>query len=249
MGVRLAVERIIYERMAEHDEEHWWYRARRTILADIIRREIALCEHGGRILEIGCGTGHNLAMLSGFGAVDAIEIDEGAREFAARRLGRPVGEAPLPGLEGVAEGSYDLVAILDVLEHVEADCAALASIARRLKPGGKILITVPAGQWMWSGHDVANHHFRRYSRASLRKVIGEAGLHCDFVSYFNTLLFPLAAAARIAGKITGREGSDDAMPSRSLNALFEKAFAFERHLLGRVSMPFGVSLIAIVSLG
>jgi 2-polyprenyl-3-methyl-5-hydroxy-6-metoxy-1,4-benzoquinol methylase len=240
------MDRVLYDRMAEHDATHWWYRARRDVLASIIRRKVALPPMA-HILEIGCGTGHNLAMLSQFGDVDAIEIDDHSRGIAAKRLGRDVGASPLPELSGVADQSYDMVAILDVLEHVEDDRAALNAIARRLRDGGKILITVPQYPWMWSGHDVANHHHRRYTKSTLRRVIAEAGLRLDMLESFNSLLFPLAAADRIVAKITGRQGSDDALPAAPVNALFEKIFGLERYLVGRVRMPPGVSLIAIVS--
>ena len=240
------MERIVYDRMAELDERHWWYRARRDILGDLIRREISL-PAGARILEVGCGTGHNLPMLGAFGHVDAIEIDEAARDIASHRLGHPVMNAPLPELEGVRAGTYDLIAMLDVLEHVEADREALVSLAAKLRPGGRILITVPAHPWMWSAHDVVNHHHRRYTRRTLRAVVAEAELKLEMMSWFNSLLFPLAAAARVAGRITGKEDSDDKLPPAPINSLFEKVFALERYALGRVPFPPGVSLAAIVS--
>jgi SAM-dependent methyltransferase len=122
--------------MAAHDSTHWWYRARRDILADYIQQFAGLPEHA-RILEIGCGTGHNLPMLARFGAVDAIEIDPAAREIAAERLGRPVGATPLPGLPGVPRGAYDLIAVLDVVEHIQDDVAALTAMRERLAPAAK----------------------------------------------------------------------------------------------------------------
>jgi 2-polyprenyl-3-methyl-5-hydroxy-6-metoxy-1,4-benzoquinol methylase len=240
------MDRVIYDRMAEHDSTHWWYRARRDVLAALIRRKVSLPPMT-RILEIGCGTGHNLAMLSQFGDVDAIEIDDHSRGIAAQRLGRDVGASPLPELSGVADQSYDMVAILDVLEHVEDDRAALKAIAQRLRPAGTILITVPQYPWMWSGHDVANHHFRRYTKATLRKAVSDAGLNLTMLQSFNSLLFPLAAADRVASRISGRTGSDDALPSAPINTLFEKIFGLERYLVGRVPMPPGVSLVALVS--
>jgi SAM-dependent methyltransferase len=182
-----------------------------------------------------------------FGEVDAIEIVDAARELASDRLGKPVGAAPLPELTGVEDGKYDLIAILDVLEHVEADELALGSMARKLKPGGRILVTVPAHPWMWSAHDVVNHHQRRYTKRSLEEVIARAGLKLDMISYFNSLLFPLAAAVRLAGRFTGKEDSDDKLPPRPLNRLFEMLFNLERHALGRLQFPPGVSLVAIVS--
>ena len=240
------MERIIFDRMAALDQTHWWYVARRRILADLIAREIKPPSRA-RILEIGCGTGHNFPVLEKFGSVEALEVDAPARAIASERLGYPVGDAPLPDLPGVPDASYDLIALLDVLEHIEGDLAALASIKAKLKPGGRILITVPANEWMWSAHDTVHHHFRRYNPASLRKVAGEAGLKVDLLTHFNTLLFPLAAAVRIAGKLTNREDADDAQPPAPLNAIFTGLFGLERHLIGRVPLPFGVSLAVVLS--
>lgn len=238
------MDRVVYDRMAAHDSTHWWYRARRDILADYIRRHAGL-PAAARILEIGCGTGHNLAMLARFGAVDAIEIDPAARGIAAERLGKAVGAAPLPALPGVARGAYDLIAVLDVVEHIADDVAALAAMRERLAPGGKILITVPAHPWMWSAHDTVNHHHRRYTKRTLRRAIAAAGLRPERLGWFNSLLFPLAATARLAGKATGRDDSDDSPPPAPVNALFERVFRLERHLVGRAPMPPGLSLVTL----
>jgi SAM-dependent methyltransferase len=238
------MDRIVYDRMAEHDSTHWWYTARRDILHDYIAREANLPERA-RILEIGCGTGHNLVMLAQFGEVDAIEIDPAAREIATKRLGKPVSASPLPGLPGIERGTYDMVAVLDVVEHIEDDVAALKAMKDCLKPGGKILIAVPAHQWMWSAHDVVNHHHRRYSKKTLKAAIAAAGLEPRKLGYFNSLLFPLAAAARIAGRMTGRDDSDDSPPPGPVNKLFEAIFRMERHLVGRVPLTPGVSILTL----
>lgn len=240
------MDRIVYDRMAAHDSTHWWYRARRDILADYLVREGNLPANA-RILEIGCGTGHNLPMLAAFGTVEAIEIDPAAREIASARLGREVGAAPLPALTGVGRGAYDLIAVLDVVEHIEDDVAALKAMADCLKPGGKILITVPAHQWMWSAHDTVNHHHRRYSKAGLVKAIRAAGLEPNKLGYFNSLLFPLAAASRLVGRLTGKDDSDDSPPPKVVNALFETIFRLERHLVGRVPLTPGVSIITLAT--
>ena len=240
------MDRIVYERMAAHDTTHWWYRARREILSDYLTR-FGDIPDGARILEIGCGTGHNLPMLAEFGEIDAIEIDETAAAKASERLGKKVGSSPLPELEGVQPGSYDLVAVLDVVEHVEDDVAALKAIATALKPGGKILITVPAHQWMWSAHDVVNHHKRRYSKGTLTAALEKAGLTWRKLHWFNSLLFPVAVAARFAGKLMGKDDSDDSPPPKPLNTLFEGVFGLERHLLGRVPMTPGLSIIVLAS--
>ena len=239
------MDRSIYDAMAAHDSTHWWYRGRREVLGSVIARLVALPPDPA-ILEIGCGTGHNLEMLGRFGRVDAVEIDAAARAVAEARLGRAISGAPLPDLTGIAARGYDLVALLDVLEHVEDDRAALTAIGERLRPGGALLLAVPQHGWLWSGHDVANHHHRRYSKASLRRVIAAAGLKLTLLQSFNSLLFPLAAIDRGVARLTGRAGGDDTPPSRALNTLFERVFAFERHLVGRVPMPTGVSLIALI---
>jgi SAM-dependent methyltransferase len=240
------MEREVFDRMAEHDQVHWWYVARRQILADLIRREADLPDDA-RILEIGCGTGHNFAMLGRLGQLDALEVDAEARALASRRLGRAVGDAPLPELTGVPDRSYDLIALLDVLEHVDDRPESLKRIATKLAPDGKILVTVPAYQWMWSAHDRAHHHKLRYSKKGLRRDAEAAGLEVRKLGYFNSLLFPIAAAVRILGKAFGKSSSDDKLPARPLNAIFEKIFGLERHLVGRVPLPAGVSIFALLS--
>jgi SAM-dependent methyltransferase len=240
------MEREVFDRMAEQDQVHWWYVARRRILAALIAREAELPEDA-RILEVGCGTGHNFEMLGRFGRVDALEVDAEARALAGRRLGRAVGDAPLPDLPGVPDHEYDLIALLDVLEHVEGRAESLRSIAAKLKPEGRILVTVPAFQWMWSAHDLAHHHKLRYSKKGLRQDAEAAGLRVRKLGYFNSLLFPIAAAVRLLGKAAGKTSSDDKVPPRPLNFLFERVFGLERHVVGRIPLPAGVSLFALLS--
>jgi len=240
------MERSVYREMAELDERHWWYRARRDILADVIRRE-AMPPPKARILEIGCGTGHNLGMLREFGKVDALELDDEARGIAEKRLGRKVMSAPLPELAGVRDRAYDLIAALDVIEHIDDDGAALAAIAGKLKTGGKLVMTVPAHAWMWSAHDVVNHHKRRYSKAGLRRLVEASPLRLEKVGYFNSLLFPLAVAERISSKLRGKDNADVKLPPAPLNSALEAVFAAERHLVGRLPLPPGLSLFAVAS--
>jgi len=238
------MERAVYDHMAEVAMSHHWYVARRRVLAAVIGR-LGLPKDA-RILEVGCGTGHNLDMLARFGTVSAVEIDDASRELASERLGRPVIAAPLPELAGVERGAYDLVALLDVLEHLDDDRAALATLAACLRPGGRILVTVPAHPWLWSAHDEANHHKRRYTRASLRAAVAGAGLRLDRLSWFNSLLFPVAAAARVLGKASGQSMTGDSLP-RPLAWLLEQTFAAERYAVGRVPLPPGLSLLALIS--
>ena len=239
------MERAVFDRMAELDQHHWWFRARRRILEELIVR-IVRPRDGARVLEVGCGTGHNLAMLGKFGELDASELDFAARTLSTKRLGREVKEAKLPDLSMFKRNEYDLVALLDVLEHVPDDLGSLRAIHRRLKPGGALLLTVPANPWMWSAHDAAHHHFRRYTKKQLKELFLRSGLEIELLSYFNTLLYPLIAAARIAGKLLRRDSSDDKLPGERVNATLERIFSLEVGVLGRVPMPFGVSLVAVV---
>ncbi|WP_338501650.1 class I SAM-dependent methyltransferase [Sphingomonas kaistensis] len=242
------MERQVYDRMAELDQRHWWYRARRKVLAQLIAR-VVRPRPNSRILEVGCGTGHNFPMLDVFGSVEAIEVDPAARAMAEKRLGRAVGSAPLPDLPGVADASFDMIGSFDVIEHIEDDRAALAGIARCLKPGGKFVMTVPAHQWMWSAHDVVNHHHRRYSKTGLKALFDGSPLKLEKMGYLNSLLLPVAIAARTAGKITGKDDGDDTLPPAPLNAALEKVFAQEARLIGRVPLPPGLSLWAVASSG
>jgi SAM-dependent methyltransferase len=238
------MERAVYDRMAEIDGEHWWFAARRAIIAKLIERE----GPGGkdlRILEVGCGTGSNLEMLTAFGRVDAIEPDGPARELASRRSGLPVKGGLLPDGVELEDGAYDLIVLFDVLEHIPDDRGTLEALRSKLAPGGRLIVTVPAMPWLWSAHDVAHHHQRRYTRRTLAKVFAEAGFKIRYRSYFNAVLFPAIVAARGLGKLLGRDGGDDAMPPKPLNRLLTALFGFERHLVGRGTLPFGVSLAAV----
>jgi len=239
------MERKVYEQMAKLDAHHWWFTARRRILDGVIER-IVKPPKDAHILELGAGTGHNLAMLSRFGEVEATELDPVARELASERLGRPVVEAALPDLSMFPDRSYDMIALLDVLEHVTDDKGSLIAIFERLKPGGTLLLTVPINPWMWSAHDVAHHHHRRYRKHEIRKLAQDAGYEIELLSPFNSLLFPPIAAVRFVGKLTGKDDSDDAMPSPAVNKALDLIFGLERDLVGRVPLPFGVSLVAVL---
>jgi SAM-dependent methyltransferase len=239
------MERAVFDRMAELDQDHWWFLARRRILKRLIERVVRPPKKA-KILEVGCGTGHNLAMLKSFGSVDASELDRCARAVANKRLPGKVKSAKLPDLSMFTRSGYDLIALLDVLEHVPDDLASLRAIHMRLKPGGALLLTVPANPWMWSAHDAAHHHFRRYTKKQLEELFLRSGIEIQLLSYFNTLLFPLVAAARVVGKITRKGSADDKLPSAWVNSTLNAVFGLEAGLIGRVPMSFGVSLVAVV---
>ncbi|MDH3473016.1 MAG: class I SAM-dependent methyltransferase [Rhodospirillales bacterium] len=231
--------------MAAVENAHWWFVARRRILSEVLRREVVL-PRDARLLEAGCGTGGNLAMLAGFGEVCAFEPEPEARRRAVSKTGIEVRDGHLPERVPFGDGSFDLVAALDVLEHVKDDLGSLRALRRKLRPGGWILLTVPAFPFLWSRHDESHHHQRRYRRDDLLEVIAQAGLIPVKVTYFNSLLFPAIVGVRVARNLLGFEGADDdALPPPLLNRLLEIAFASERHLIGRAGLPLGVSLLAI----
>ena len=234
------MERAVFDRMAELDQQHWWFVARRRILTAVIRRIVRPAKDC-RILEIGCGTGHNFA--------DAPAIRPGrrrasrdpvARDLASLRLGHPIIDARLPDLAAIPRGPLrpDRAA-RRARACPEHDVAALRAIRRRLKPTGALLLTVPANPWMWSAHDVAHHHYRRYSKRQLARVFAEAGFKVRLHTHFNSLLFPLIAAARAVAKLSGRESSDDVLPSAPVNAALNATFGLEAALVGRVPLPVG----------
>ena len=239
------MDRAVFDRMAELDQQHWWFTARRRILAEVIRR-IVRPPAAARILELGCGTGHNLDMLGAFGRVEASELDDHARELATQRLGRTVKKVALPDLSKFPADSYDMIALLDVLEHVPDDKGSLAAIFTRFKPGGDLLLTVPANPWMWSAHDEAHHHHRRYRKREIAALARAAGYEIDLLSPFNTMLFPLIAGVRVLNKLRGHDSADDALPAPPVNRALDRLFGVEAGLIGRLPFPFGVSLIAVL---
>lgn len=240
------MEAEVYERMAAMEAEHWWFRGRRRILETLMGR----IEGEGsrpRILEAGCGTGGNLPMLERHGTVKAFEPDPRARELA-RSKGYLVEAGSLPESCPFDGELFDWILMPDVLEHIEDDRAALAVLTRKLAPGGKLLLTVPAFPALWSAHDTIHHHFRRYRRRDLTSLLSATGLRIRVLHYYNFWLFPPILAVRLLKRGRAAANSDDAaIPAAPLNRVLEGIFSSERHFVGRPGFPFGVSLIALAS--
>ena len=240
------MDRSAYASMSAQEQDHWWFVARRAIIDSLVRTHVPL-PSDARILEAGCGTGGNLSLLAQYGALDAMDYDADARALATARGLCRVEAGALPDAIGFGDTRYDLIALLDVLEHNDEDEAAFRALGARVASNGRLLLTVPAAPWLWSDHDVLHHHKRRYTHEGLLNVIGAAGLKVEVSGYFNSLLFPLAVAQRFAHQLLRRDAPLDARPSPLINAALRRVFAAERHLLGRVPFPMGLSLFAILS--
>lgn len=239
------MDRAVYERMNELETRHWWFVSRRKVIAALIDRTVKI-HSDMAILEAGCGSGGNLLTLARYGHVDAFEYDPTARQKAIEKTRVDVRFGALPDEVPFDGRLYDLIGLFDVLEHVDADVASLAALRDRLSDQGMILVTVPAFPWLWSQHDETHHHMRRYTRASLAEAARRAGLRVRYASYFNFFLFPAAIVLRTFKRITGSKTPDDAMPGRVSNIILSTIFGFERHLIGRIRMPVGLSLAVVL---
>jgi SAM-dependent methyltransferase len=239
-------ERLMQKTFAV-DEYHWWYRGRRRIIrAELERLPLPA---GAQVLDAGCGSGRTLADLVSYGEVSGIELHEDAAEIARSRGHGDVRVGRLEELPW-ADASFDLITCLDVIEHTPDDRTALAELYRVCRPGGWLLVTVPAYPALWSLHDEANHHFRRYSRAALRSAAGAAGWTVMRLSSFNSVLLAPAAAVRLAQRRFGaRNGysNDLEIGPAWLNDALEAPLTLEAKWLARGgTLPFGLSLVAVL---
>lgn len=238
------MDQAYYQEMAALEDHHWWFEARRRILKTVLDG-LKLGGAETTVCEIGCGMGGNLELLASYGTLYGCEPEGLALAYAQERGVGTLAHGALPDTLPFGDECFDLIAMWDVLEHVEADEASLHAVYERLTPGGALVLTVPAYMFLWSNHDVINHHVRRYTKRVLVQKIKQAGFVITHATYFNTLLFPLVTAIRLLNRAIRRKGSDLAMPSVRLNRMLLRVFASERHWVAQHRLPFGVSILVV----
>lgn len=239
------MENKIFQKMLKLESSHWWFVARRKIIQRAINN--LDLPRNIRILDAGCGNGDNLSLLSTFGDLVAFEKNEYALKTAKSKKIGEIYKAELPDkLPNTVKTNFDLIVLLDVLEHIDDDSKSLTTVRKLMNNKGIILITVPAFQWLWSEHDVIHHHKRRYSKSELREKLDSSGFRIKYISYFNTLLFPFALVERIGQKIFFPSNPEILeLPNNKINFLLEKIFSLEAIFMNKISLPFGLSLVAI----
>ncbi len=235
--------------MIDHDDRHWWYRGRRRVLNAVLDG-IAL-PPGAHVLDAGCGSGRELDELARRGRVAGVDVSDACVARARSRGHADVHRAAIEQLP-FADATFDLVTCLDVIEHTPDDRATLAELRRVTRPGGLLVVTVPAYPSLWSAHDVVNRHFRRYRPASLRAAAISAGWSLVRDTHFNALLLVPAAVVRVARRGHGADAdagrSELSLTPRALDPLLELPLRAEARLIGAGRrIAAGLSLLAVLT--
>ena len=241
------MDRATYQIEAQLERHHWWFRGRRRILDRFLAALDPPLPPGARVLDVGCGTGANGAVLAARAAfsvgLDAspIPLGLGDSSAGAARVRGDAGALPF------ADATFDLVVALDVLEHLDDDAAGAGEVRRVLRPGGAAIFFVPALRLLWGLQDDVSHHRRRYGRAQLRAVVAGAGLRIQRVTFFNSLLFPPILAARLLMRLrpSATLASENQIGGPLTNAVLGAVFGAEAPLLDRIDLPLGVSLACL----
>jgi len=234
-----------YARMYEAEETQWWYAGMRAISLAMLRRHLPERPGKAWILDAGSGTGNNLRHLSAFGRTVGIDISDEALRFGRAR-GGAAAKASLLALP-FEDDTFDAVTSFDVLYHqwVPDDRAAVAELVRVLRPGGVLLVRVPALKLLWGAHDEAVLSRHRYTRGEMEALLRGAGLEVVQATYGNSLLFPVVAARRTLDRITGRHGSDVGFLPAPFEWTFRSLLEVEARLVRFVSFPVGASVFAL----
>jgi len=240
------MENSLYDEMWRTEQTHWWYVGRRRIVYSLVEQfEPRAANEPLRICELGCGTGGNLAPWATRHDVVGVDSSRRALEFARRRLGSRVVYGRLPDAIPLPPGSFDVILMTDVLEHIDEDRRAAQTAMTLLRPGGILVATVPAYQWLYCPRDRHHHHFRRYGKAQFRRLFEVSDVSIELLSFYNTILFAPATSVRLAGKFLRPHAGpgDMSVPAAPVNRILTETFASEARLLSLCSLPFGLSLI------
>lgn len=239
-----AVNTEEYERMYRLEDSYWWFVGRHNLILKFLsatypaRSDLA-------ILDIGCGTGAMSTLLARHGAVTSADFSPLALSYCRRRGLRKLCAADAMRLP-FRDMSFDVVVALDILEHLPDDAAALREFARVLRPGGRVISTVPAYRSLWSGHDVALMHCRRYVASELRQRMAEAALRVERLSYAMTALFPIVWIVRRLSNLRRGDPHASLVPvPRAANRALTLLLSLENALIRRVSLPFGVTVFCM----
>ncbi len=244
------MEKEEYKRLFELEDRLWWFVGMRALSLSLIERFVHRSP-ALSILDVGCGTGGMIPHLRRFGSVVGVDLSDRALSLAKRREQGHLVQADLPDLP-FPPSSFDLLTSFDVIYHqaVADDDTALSEMARLLRPGGKLLLRVPAHDWLRGRHDLAVHTRHRYGKQELLEKLQQAGLEPNYVSYANCFLFPVAASMRFSQRflnLEGREdrGSDVKEVPAPINWLLTAVLKLEAAFLRRQALPFGLSLVAV----
>ena len=223
-------------------EQHWWWRARERFILDTLRAAQPP-EGWRRILDVGCGDGLFFDQLAQFGEVEGVEPAEALVSRTGGHFSR-IHIGPFDENFQPAE-PFSLILFLDVLEHLPDPAGALRHALGMLAPGGSVLVTVPAFKLLWTNHDVINHHLRRYTKSTFRQLAQQAGLDIRVEKYFFHWTFPAKLATRVAERVLHTEPKPPAIPLRWINGLLCGLTRIEQKTCGRLSLPFGSSLMVM----
>lgn len=239
------MERHTYGIMDEVEGSHWWFVGRRAILETFLRDMTEkLSRKNGElsILDVGCGTGANLEMLSQFGSAEGVDVSDDALEFC-RRKGLKVQKGLAETLP-YADETFDVTTALDVVEHLDDDVAGLKEMFRVTKSGGYSLFFVPAFMWLWGVQDDISNHRIRYTRKQITERLTQAGYRVERATYANITFFAPILGGRTIMRLTGiKPESENNVNISALNGVFGKIFSAERFWLRRMNFPFGVSIV------
>ncbi len=240
-----------YKEYYHLEREHWWFKARSKII-ETHTKKLVEGFTDTNILNVGVATGATSKMLSKFGEVTSLEYDKDCCLFLKEQLNFDVIQGSVTELP-FENQSFDLVCAFDVIEHVSDDSLALNEMVRVCKPGGRILVTVPAFMSLWSEHDEINHHFRRYTKKSLQHLFEQSDQgHINYISYFNSILFlPIYLTRRVSNLLSSKKNKKAALKSDfskfktgALNNILYNIFLAENFVLKKnKSFPAGVSIL------